>query len=317
MRKYGFDAFTFDEIDRAETYDELNSLECMWIAHYRATEPSFGYNILPGGRGKPMKAATRAQISASVLCQYAEGHEPANKGKPMSNRVRKLVSEGLKRSIRNKGHQNRMRKEIRCIETDETFPSMAAAARARRFSPAALTLHMKGSAKTCDRHHWEWTGGGRPDIYENSAAVKEVFAATSRRQSSGSKGARCPVRCVETDEVFESTTAAAARYGIDKRAIFSAMERNITAAGLHWIRLKPKQKHNARGHATREVRAKESGIVYPSLARAAKAVGLSTSTSIWCAINRNETAAGQHWEYVERLERPPGHTESMFLPPAK
>ncbi len=191
-----------------------------------------------------------------------------------------------------------MRKAIRCIETGEAFESMASAARAKGFSAAALTLHMRGDNATCNGCHWEWTGNPGATIYETSDSVKAQFKATGERQQRSLRGPRAAVQCVETQETFPSLTAAGTRYGVDKRAIYSAVERGIAAAGLHWTRLGPKRAHNRRGCKTRQVKALETGIVYPSLVEAAKAVGLSEGTSIWCAIHRNQLAGGCHWTYV-------------------
>ena len=49
IRKYGADAFTIEQIDTAETQQELNQKEKYWIAFYNSTET--GYNETAGGEG--------------------------------------------------------------------------------------------------------------------------------------------------------------------------------------------------------------------------------------------------------------------------
>lgn len=252
IRKHGWDAFRFEEIDRTDSPEKLDNLERYWIAFYDATNREKGYNLQAGGAGTAN----------------------ANNG--------------------------RMRKAIKCIETGQTYQSMAEAARANGFSPAALTLHMKGQNGSCNGQHWEWTGNSGAAIYETSIPVRTVFEETSKRQRQRNATVKTKVQCVETGEVFDSMTLAAAHYSIDKRDIYTSIERGIATFGRHWIRLGPKRRHNSRGCKTRPVKTLETGVVYPSMAVAARAVGVMTSTSIWCAIHREgQTAGGFHWAYAD------------------
>ena len=49
MRKYGIDSFNIEEIDRAETLDELGELERKYIKEYNSTDYKCGYNLTAGG----------------------------------------------------------------------------------------------------------------------------------------------------------------------------------------------------------------------------------------------------------------------------
>jgi hypothetical protein len=51
LREHGPDSFTWEEIDRAGTRQELNDKEVYWIAFCHATDPAYGYNSGPGGSG--------------------------------------------------------------------------------------------------------------------------------------------------------------------------------------------------------------------------------------------------------------------------
>lgn len=53
IKKYGKDNFSIEEIDCAETLDELNSKEIYWINYYNSKVPN-GYNIADGGAGVPL-----------------------------------------------------------------------------------------------------------------------------------------------------------------------------------------------------------------------------------------------------------------------
>lgn len=248
IRKYGLNSFVFEEIDRADSEEEMDYMERYWIAFYKTSNRKYGYNVQLGGQQRP-KA------------------------------------------------KHRMQKGIRCIETGEVFVSMAEAARVRNISPAALTLHLKGKNKSCNGHHWEWTYNPGAQIYSTSEAVKNVFKATSDRQRKSNNRTLASVQCVETGETFVSMTEAAKKYGIDKRSIFSAIERDITAGGVHWIRLTPKRDTNSKGTPKRPVKALETGKIYQSLKEAAVQNNIDSST-IWCAIRDGCRAAGLHWSYI-------------------
>lgn len=51
IAKYGSENFKVEEIDTAETLDELNYKEKYWINFYNSTDHNYGYNLTPGGDG--------------------------------------------------------------------------------------------------------------------------------------------------------------------------------------------------------------------------------------------------------------------------
>lgn len=297
IRKYGSAAFVFDEIDRAESYDELNYMEQYWIAFYRTMDPALGYNILPGGRGKPRSAIARTNMSRAMKALYQAGHVPYNLGKPHSPETKRRMSEAGKRSIGLKGYGQRSRKEVRCLDTGIVYPSISAAARAGGFSSSALELHLKGRTDSCNGQRWEATANPTSRRYEGER-MKAANTATSKAlKNRPTRG--CAVQCVETGEVFPSIRAAGVSRGIDSRLIFVAIEKGARANGHHWVRLSPKRRSNQRGHAAsnRAVRCVETDMVYPSLTEAAKTFGVAVST-IWSAIKDEGTAGGKRWTYV-------------------
>jgi group I intron endonuclease len=52
ISKYGKDSFLIEQIDSAESIDELNKKEVYWIVFYKSSDRKFGYNIEIGGDGK-------------------------------------------------------------------------------------------------------------------------------------------------------------------------------------------------------------------------------------------------------------------------
>ncbi|MDR2923426.1 MAG: hypothetical protein LBU85_08820 [Treponema sp.] len=76
--------FQWEEIDHAETAEELNEKEINWIAYYKADDPAYGYNAQSGGDGGIPNAETRKKLSL------------ASKGKPKSEEHRRNIGEAKK-----------------------------------------------------------------------------------------------------------------------------------------------------------------------------------------------------------------------------
>jgi hypothetical protein len=79
MNKYGVENFEISEIDQADTFEQLDDLEELWIAKLGTTDRNRGYNISFGGSSRP-HPDTRAKLSVSL-----KGKPAWNKGKPMGN----------------------------------------------------------------------------------------------------------------------------------------------------------------------------------------------------------------------------------------
>lgn len=74
IRRYGADAFKIEQIDAADTSQELIDKEKYWISYYNSTAPDFGYNETVGGEGgntysclsEERMTAVRAKISRAL-----------------------------------------------------------------------------------------------------------------------------------------------------------------------------------------------------------------------------------------------------------
>jgi group I intron endonuclease len=75
LLEHGFSTFSWEQIDTAESKKELDTKEKKWIAHYRADDPTFGYNATDGGTNTRLSPETKRKISE------------AKKGKPHNNQV--------------------------------------------------------------------------------------------------------------------------------------------------------------------------------------------------------------------------------------
>jgi group I intron endonuclease len=73
IRKYGFDAFLKEEIDNAESLQELNYKETFHIINLNTLAPN-GYNLTLGGDTVEFSEETRNRISTSIKVRCIRGH---------------------------------------------------------------------------------------------------------------------------------------------------------------------------------------------------------------------------------------------------
>lgn len=90
--KYGKDSFMVEQIDSAETQEELNEKEIYWIKFYNSLSPN-GYNLSIGGNICGMVGAHHSAESKRKISE-------SNKGRKMPDHVKQKIS------IVNKGNKN-------------------------------------------------------------------------------------------------------------------------------------------------------------------------------------------------------------------
>lgn len=72
IHKYGFDNFVFEEIDKANSIDELNEKEAYWIRYYNSTDKSIGYNLDSGGSNCFKSDETKRKIGDTTLEKWKD-----------------------------------------------------------------------------------------------------------------------------------------------------------------------------------------------------------------------------------------------------
>ena len=105
IEKYGWDNFeVVEEFDRAETLEELNELEEMYIKMWNTYDRNYGYNKKYGGNnhhGQEVTEEQKRKISEAMKGrEFTEEHKQhlseALKGKPKSDKQKKEHSERMK-----------------------------------------------------------------------------------------------------------------------------------------------------------------------------------------------------------------------------
>lgn len=87
LRKYGANAFRVSVVAYAESEEQLNALESLWIILTRSYDRGVGYNLTYGGGGVKHTSDTISRM---------KGRAPWNKGHRMSSEFRARCSERQK-----------------------------------------------------------------------------------------------------------------------------------------------------------------------------------------------------------------------------
>lgn len=79
IKEYGFDAFTFQAIDTAESLDELDEKERYWISYYKSDNFKYGYNQDSGGRKGGTKSDKTKRLIGDTTLEKWKNPETARR----------------------------------------------------------------------------------------------------------------------------------------------------------------------------------------------------------------------------------------------
>ena len=153
------------------------------------------------------------------------------------------------------------KRAIICFETEERFESVTDAANAIGAAWPLVSSALKRHG-ACRGFHFYYADEVKPD---DSVFDRKVY-----------KNSR-PIICLETNERFESQARAAKAVGVPREAIYAALRGHIATKGLHFYYAdEPKPDEEFfRNRSWTRVRCKETGVVYESIAQAARETGVS------------------------------------------
>jgi hypothetical protein len=179
------------------------------------------------------------------------------------------------------------KRAIICFETEERFESVTDAANAIGATWPLVSNALKRHG-ACRGFHFYYADEVKPD--------DSVF---DRKVNKNSR----PIICLETNERFESQAKAAKAVGVPRAAIYAALRGHTATKGLHFYfadEPKPDEEFFRNRNWTR-VRCKETGVVYESIAQAARETGVS-ERDIQAAAKRHGTTKGLHFYYADEPE---------------
>lgn len=171
IHKYGVENFKVEEIDRAETREELNEKEIYWIKYYNSLVPN-GYNVAGGGN----KNIIVHELTRKKLSECHKGEKAPWYGKHLTEETKHKLSEshkgkckywsGKTRGIETvkKMSENRKGKtigathvqsvKVLCVETNTIYDSIGEASRLSKVSRTGIINNLKGRSKSADGRHW-------------------------------------------------------------------------------------------------------------------------------------------------------------------
>ena len=190
IQMYGWDNFSHEIIDTAQTQAEANEKEKYWIKFYNSNNRDKGYNLTEGGDGN-------------------SGFRHTEESK---NKIG--ISNG---------------KKVICLETGQVFASSMEANRFIQCARGGVSraIHAKGSAKSL---HWahvdeqEWTEEAR------QKRILEIINGQYKTQ-------RKKVKCIETNQIYNSASEAGRQLKINEKNICSCCNKiggRERAGGYHW-----------------------------------------------------------------------------------
>lgn len=177
-RRFGFDSFIVEEIDTADSQEELYVKEQFWIEHYNSLFPN-GYNLTCGGKGTVGYIHTetdKSRMREMKIGKY-DGQKNPFYGKHHSReQIEKWKRERKGRKLTDEWKANisktRKRKPIINLDTGEVFESARHVARYYGKNPdsgisgaIAKVCQKLPKYKTCLGYHFEYY---EPQTHDNT-----------------------------------------------------------------------------------------------------------------------------------------------------
>lgn len=107
---------------------------------------------------------------------------------------------------------------------------------------------------------------------------------------------RVRIRCVETQEVYNSVNEAATALGINRSGISNALRGKAKTAGsYHW---EYTDEDRPTKYGSRQIKCVETGKVYQSVQQAATELNINRSSISNALRGKSQKAGGFHWTYL-------------------
>lgn len=205
ISKYGADNFSIEQIDSANSREELNEKERYWIEKLNTLSPN-GYNLTTGG-----DCTTICQETLDKMSKALQGH-------PVSEETREKLR------VAHTGRQaSEETKELISQRMKEQWE-----AGTRKGHP--MPDHLKEKLRELSLGRPSWNKGLPPEQQPHfgKPKPKEVREKIAKSLSK-------PIVCVETGKVYASAQDASKELGIQYSNISRCLHgRSHTCGGYHW-----------------------------------------------------------------------------------
>lgn len=92
IAKYGENNFVIEEIDKADSLEELNNKEKYWIKYYNSTDKNIGYNLTPGGDGGNTYLCKSEQELNKIKSKISKSNSGKNNGQSKQIKAYNIVT---------------------------------------------------------------------------------------------------------------------------------------------------------------------------------------------------------------------------------
>lgn len=152
MNKYGKDNFKIEQIDQADSLEELNEKEQYWISKLNSRNPSIGYNICKGGEcgpGGPMfKDHQHTEQTKQQMSIDRSGSKNANYGNRwnQSDDLKALhsrLSSGENNGMYGRHHSDQTKELIRDSKKGKIWITNLKTLKTKFINPEDLNLYIE------------------------------------------------------------------------------------------------------------------------------------------------------------------------------
>lgn len=151
ISEYGKSAFIIEQVDSADTREELNQKERFWIEKENTLAPN-GYNKKPGGYHITYSQEAKRRMSENH--SNVKGAKNPMYGKSHSIKTRKLISDRL--AGRYTGENSFFHKAVINLDTGEVFITATEAAKKYGITVSTLTKTCRGVQKRSANYRWRF-----------------------------------------------------------------------------------------------------------------------------------------------------------------
>lgn len=132
IQKYGWDQFDHQILFTDLTEREAKEKEIELISEWNLTDPDYGYNIRPGGDGFDSETSKQLwaddEYKSYAASRMKEAWKDPDKRKRRSDAAKNRWANDAFRESMSISINEACAKKVKCIETDEVFPSIKEAA---------------------------------------------------------------------------------------------------------------------------------------------------------------------------------------------
>ncbi len=197
-----------------------------------------------------------------------------NHGYIVSEKTRKLRSEN-----------SPLKRAVRCIDTNQIFSSITAAAKSLNISETSIW-------KVCNRIFIR-ANGLKFEYLDDPLTEKEKLREAKKIIGKA-------VRCIDTNENFDSISEAAKYFNLCKSHVSAVCNGRLLSTGhLHFEYVQKQKPENKTFPVKKAVRCEENGIIYGSIKEASRQTGISNTIISRACRKENATGGGYHWQFVQ------------------